>query len=237
MQTGWLTHAGPYKIEHVPCPHPGLLDNAAYKHRKGVQHTTEGATIEGALSRFLHEMVGSTFIVGRDSKKKARILQLVTLGYAAAALQHTRAPQTNGLAIAQIELVGFSQTRPWDPDAVVLDMLAALYWQLEQSCGIPLKHISNPTRSSSVWVAAEGWLGHVDVPENDHVDPRALRYGDVFERARRFDLKSVHPKPKAKIKPRPRPKAVAPGTAIMLLRAHRTAPAAACAGGRQAKAA
>lgn len=223
MVKGWLSHAGPYRVEHVPVPHPGELELWAYAHQKGVQHTTEGAALEGALSRFLHEEVCSTFIVGRDSKHKARILQLVPLGNMAAALQHTGYPSTNGIVIAQIELVGFSQAHAWDPDAEVLRMLAAVYWQLEQSCGIPLRHVPNPSRNDAIWLAARGWLGHIDVPENDHVDPGKLDYDKVFTIARTFDQKS-----KAKAKAKPRPKVLAPGAAMLLLRAHKTPAAPAC---------
>lgn len=230
MLKGWLTHAGPYRVEHVPVPHPGPLNSMAYTNPKGVQHTTEGAALEGALSRFLHEMVGSTFIVGRDLKKRARILQLVPLGYEAAALKHTESPQTNGLAIAQIELVGFSQTHPWDPDPEVLDMLGALYWQLNVSCKIPLVHVANPHRDATVWVNARGWLGHVDVPENDHVDPRALRYQDIFTAAHRH----AAAKPKAKVAAKPRPKVLAPSTVVLKRRAKRTPPAPLCGGFRPA---
>lgn len=230
MLKGWLTHAGPYRVEHVPVPHPGPLDVWAYSHPKGVQHTTEGSALEGALSRFLAEMVGSTFIVGRDVKKKARILQLVPLGNAAAALKHTAEPQTNGIAIAQVELVGFSQAHVWEPDAEVLRMLAALYWQLEKSCGIPLKHTPNPHRNGAVWLASRGWVGHIDVPENDHVDPGAFNYADVFAAASRFDGAPA----KAKVKKKPRPKVLAPSVVLLKRRAAKTPPAPLCAGGLSA---
>lgn len=225
MKTGWLTHAGPYKVEHVPVPHPGSLESAAYTHRKGVQHTTEGSALEGALARFRVETVGSTFIVGRDQKHRSRILQLIPLGQMAAALKHTGSPATNSLVIAQVELVGVSPVgRKWVPDPVVLDMLAALYWQLQKSCDIPLKHVANPSRSPAKWVAAAGWLGHVDVPENDHVDPRNLDYSAVIKHAHRFD----HVKAKGKVKTKPRKQLPVGKTAALQRRAAKTPPAPMC---------
>lgn len=232
IERGWLTHAGPYRVEHVPVPHPGQLDVWAYSRPKGVQHTTEGSALEGALSRFESEMVGSTFIVGRDQKKKSRILQLVPLGFAAAALKHTGDPATNGIAIAQVELVGFSQYHLWEPDREVEQMLAALYWQLQKSCTIPLKHTPNPHRNGAVWLATRGWVGHVDVPENDHVDPGAFDYERVFALARTYDV--VAPLVKAKVKPKPRPKILAPSVVLLQRRARKTPPAPLCAGGLSA---
>jgi predicted nucleic acid-binding protein len=126
---------------------------------------------------------------------------MVPLGNAAAALQNRGGGvETNRIVIAQIELAGFSKTTPWLPDDGVLARLAALYWQLEQSCGIPLKRVANPKRAAAKWNGAAGWLGHADVPENDHVDPRALRYAVVLEIASGLAVR----KPQAKVQKHPR---------------------------------
>jgi hypothetical protein len=222
VKTGWLTHAGPYRVEHLPLRNPGALLPAAYTHRKGVQHTTEGPTIEGALSRFKAEEVESTFIVGRDAHHNARIIQMVPLGNAAAALQNRGGGvETNRIVIAQIELAGFSKTTPWLPDDGVLARLAALYWQLEQSCGIPLKRVANPKRAAAKWNGAAGWLGHADVPENDHVDPRALRYASTPSGR----CRSAVAPPRSP--PRPRPPRARPRRSTTAAPAARTPPGSA----------
>lgn len=234
MKTGWLTHAGPYKVEHVPVRRVGaFLVAAAFRRRKGVMHTTEGHALEGALARFRVETVGSTFIVGRDLKGRPRILQCLPLGEKAAALKHTGKTETNGLAIAQVELVGVSPIgKTWLPDPQVFDRLAALVWQLHKDCGIPLEHVANPSRSNARWMATVGWVGHVDVPQNDHVDPRKLNYKALFARARLFSIKPglahLAPAPKGKIKPKPRKVSPLSRTAALKRRAKRTPPAPIC---------
>lgn len=55
--------------------------------------------------------------------------------------------------------------------------------------------------TGSVWLAVRGWVGHQHVPENDHGDPGALRFGrvldfvaeqkDWFDMATKDDLRAV----------------------------------------------
>jgi hypothetical protein len=231
MQKGWLSHAGVYPVDHVPFEDAGPLLPDAYAHPRGIQHTTEGSTVEGALAAYRARRCAPTFTVGYDAKRKVRIIQHVPLGNAARAVEnHPGGVETNRVTVAQIELVGISPVgRAWQPDDPVLAPLAAVYWQLWKSCGIPLAHIANPLRSGDVWDAHAGWFGHADVPENAHVDPRDLRYANVFARAHAFSI--IPPRP-PKVRPNPRPKMLAPGVAVMLLRARKTPAAALCGGAR-----
>lgn len=197
MKTGWLTTAGVFTVEHVPCPdYAGNVDQSVKP--KGVQHTTEGWTIESALAVF-RQHYAPHFLVGRDAKKKVRILQLLPLGRAAAALEHSGGVPTNGYARAQIELVGFSQHKLWCPDKEVSRALGCLYGCLAQTVGIPLLHVANPQRDPKVWTDGTGWFGHDGIPDNAHWDPGVLDFNTVFSYSGRTAV--VPPKINAKPKP------------------------------------
>lgn len=211
MQNGWLKSAGMWTVEHVPCPNPGVKVDVSSP-AKGVQHTTEGSTVEGALGVF-RKSDAPTFLVGRDAKKKVRLLQLIPLGYIAAALVHRGDPPTNGYARAQIELVGFSSHALWKPDSEVLSALGALYGVLAQTQGIPLKHVANPQRDPKVWSKGTGWFGHDGVPGNSHWDPGQLHWDAVFAHASR-GLSVVPPKAK------PKPLVLHPRTFTLVRRAN-----------------
>jgi hypothetical protein len=107
MKTGWLTRAGAFRVEHVPYPYLGSPVNT-YAPAKGLLHTTQGSSIEGALSVFrVH--YAPNFTVGADAKKKVRILQHAPLGVMGHALANKAGGvETNRVVRAQIEIVGFS---------------------------------------------------------------------------------------------------------------------------------
>lgn len=175
MKTGWLARAGHYKIEHVRCPdYAGAVDLGAPA--KGVLHTTEGGW-DGSMSVFCRHYAPH-FLVG-----PGRIAQLLPLGRAAAALEHTGWPETNSVARVQIEIVGHAQHATWLPDAKTVDALAWLMAELERVAGIPLRHVA-PARNASAWLGASGWCGHVDVPGNAHWDPGALNWGVLLAHAK-----------------------------------------------------
>lgn len=216
----WLTKVGPYKVEHVPFEDAGPLLASALVTRRGVQHTTEGSTVEGALSAYAAKRCAPTFTLGRDAKGKARILQHLPLGNAARALMNeSGGVETNRVTIAQIELVAVSPVgKKWLPDPLVTDMLATLYHALRRECGIPLTRAVNPQRLEKVWNQTSGWYGHVDVPENDHVDPRGLDYVRLFEIAK---SKSLVP---SKVRAKPRKL----GPVLLKRRAKKAPPAPLC---------
>lgn len=77
--------------------------------RRGVIHTTEGSTVEGALAVLQARFDGPHFVVGGD-----RIIQGRPLFVQGSALrQNPGQPLTNARAEIQIECVGFSQTKLW----------------------------------------------------------------------------------------------------------------------------
>lgn len=184
----WLakTSDGRYAIAKIPCPHPsGSVDLS--KPPVGVLHTTEGSW-DSALAKFEREDA-PTFLVGPN-----RIAQLVPLGSPAAALEnHPGGVETNRWARAQIEVCGFSQENPYSFASSTTDPLASLLASLAVNAGIPLSRpypdampptpwatYSFPRRHDGHWGTTAGWFGHVEVPENAHWDPGALRWADLL---------------------------------------------------------
>lgn len=213
MLKGWISAAGSFKVEHVPCPdYAGDVELTGA--RRGVQHTTEGS-LESALAVFrVH--YAPHFLVGRDAGR-TRILQLLPLGRAAAALEHPDdTPPTNAGAHVQIELADFSQRHPWLPQPLeVQEALADLYAVLQQTVGIPLRYVPNAQRSRAVWDGNGGWYGHGDVPDqpDGHWDPGDLQWPTLFMLAR-------GPAPKPIVKPFHRPMVLQPRTYTLLRRSN-----------------
>lgn len=169
----WLARVGRFRVEHVPLPYwHGNVDLSAP--RKGILHTTEGSTIEGALSAYRAKQFTPTFTLGRDAKGRVRILQHKPLGIMGSTLANPYGGvDTNRLAVVQIELVGFSQRDPWYPEREVADALTSLMAALHWEAKIPL--VWKPCRrSAACWLSTAGWMGHIDVPENSHWDPGQL---------------------------------------------------------------
>jgi N-acetylmuramoyl-L-alanine amidase len=184
----WLakTVDGRYTIQKIPCPNPGgpvdLKRPAA-----GVEHTTEGSWAS-ALSVF-KQHYAPHFLVGAH-----KIAQLVPLGTMAAALENAPGGvETNRWARAQIETVGFSKQHPYSFDAATSDALASLLATLKVEAGIPLRRpyldalppqpwavTSFSRRNDGKWGTTAGWFGHIEVPENEHWDPGALRWAPLL---------------------------------------------------------
>lgn len=196
MQTGWLTRADSYRVEKHRCPQTAGTVNVNAP-ATGVLHTTEGS-LESALTVF-EQHYAPHFLVGVDHAGKPRILQLLPLGAAAAALEHRPGTQeTNTVVRVQVELVGHSKTAPWLPDPKTLDVLAALLATVATAADIPLKRPYIDAMPPQPWAVATfarrhdgkfghqaGWFGHVEVPGNDHWDPGALRWSTVLAAARK----------------------------------------------------
>jgi hypothetical protein len=68
MRAGWLAHAGDHKVEHVTWPYVAALPTIDLRHPPlGLLHTTQGPTIEGALSVF-RQHYAPHFTVGVDAR-------------------------------------------------------------------------------------------------------------------------------------------------------------------------
>lgn len=193
----WLTKVGPYKVEHVPAPGPSEPWDR-WVPAKGLLHTTEGSNVEGALSVFRVHF-RPKFTVGRDRKRKVRILQHSPLSRMDAALANLAGGvETNRHVRVQVEIVGFSQSHTWLPSSEVTDALAHLLLVCRDRLDIPLRHRS-VNRDVKLWDKTAGWVGHRDAPENNHIDPGALDYSALFRRCAEL---GPHLKVKARKKPR-----------------------------------
>ena len=122
--------------------------------------------------------------------QKVRIAQLVQVGTIGAALR-----AHNNQAIVQVEMVGFSQEKPWLPDDDTAAALASLMAVCASEYGIPLQHPwpdgdfgkagKNPHRSSGKYGSVPGWYGHGDCPSPDaHWDPGNLKWSVILQMAK-----------------------------------------------------
>jgi hypothetical protein len=199
-----LTTAKDITIDHHPCPAPGGSVDLS-KPRAAVLHTTEGSW-ESALSEF-DTHFAPHFLLGRDQHGETRIAQLIPLGQMAGSLENASGGvETNAWAVAQIEMVGFSSTSPWLPADDVVDALASLMLTLRDEAGVPIERPFKDTmprlpwattafkrRKSGKWGTVAGWFGHVEVPENSHWDPGAIRWADILERCQELDAPAREP--------------------------------------------
>ena len=190
MQKGFLKITiGGRRIEHVPCPHPNVpVDLRAPA--AGVLHTIEGSLGSG-LSVFQRHFAPHFAL---DSR---RIVQMVPLGMMGTALNNLPGGvETNRIARVQIELAGNSKESPWLPEAPLTDALADLMATVSLAAEIPLtrpfpdrmppKPWATPKfarRHAGKWGSSPGWFGHIDLPENDHWDPGALKWKTILDRA------------------------------------------------------
>jgi hypothetical protein len=207
IEKKWLTKVGGLTVEKCvrdggKLPNVKLLGSRAslFVPAKGVQHTTEGHWA-GSLSRFVNDTGTPTFMMGYETLKvssghltnlpamsttRIRIAQFAPIGDAVLTLKNAAGgTETNRECHVQIELtgtcvVGTNGSGPWLPPDPVLKVLADLYKQIEAAIGIPLQRGGNGTRSLARWDGASGWFGHGEVPENDHTDPRSLKYDSIF---------------------------------------------------------
>ncbi|MDP9333478.1 MAG: N-acetylmuramoyl-L-alanine amidase [Actinomycetota bacterium] len=152
---------------------------------RGVLHTTQGPTADGAISTFQGNNFWPHFTVDFNA---ARIVQHLSLDVAARALEvHT--VQTNRANCVQLELVGFAADTPsWSSDQI--EFIGDLMRAIEARVPIPRQStvlfktspqadtLNNGVRlSANDWLAYSGWCGHQHVPENVHGDPGLIDIG------------------------------------------------------------
>ena len=206
MLRQYLDKAGAFPVEQIPCPHfAQQVDLAAPP--AGVLHTTEG-NWAGSLAVFKSHYAPH-FLLGFDeTDKKVRIAQLVPVGFIGAALV-----THNWLARVQIEMIGYSQERPWAEDEPTMDALAALMAVCFDEYGIPLQRAwpdtvygrasaSDPHRNQGQFGTVAGWFGHGDCPSPDsHWDPGEFQWSAAFVKAKA--LRTGFRAPRLPVPPRP----------------------------------
>lgn len=148
---------------------------------RGVLHTTEGTTIEGALATFDSKKVWPNLTIDPDHLK---IVEHYPLSRGARALTDHLTPQ-NAARCVQIEIVGRAAEAPdWAPErlAFIRDVMR----QVEDV--VPIPRVSGRTfldaagvnahpgnrMSIDEWKRFSGWCGHQHVPGNTHWDPGGI---------------------------------------------------------------
>ncbi len=185
----WLTSVGGIQVEHIKdCKRSFVL--ADKTPAKGVLHTTEGSW-SGSLSVFRYNTGTPTFMIGRDGSARIgvgyngrlRIAQFMPIGEMALTLENlSGGVETNRDCLVQIELVAHCQWEPWLPDPQTTELLKQLMAEIKRVADVPLIRGGNDSRSVVRWNSKAGWFGHKEAPENDHTDPRAIRW-DVLLKA------------------------------------------------------
>lgn len=148
---------------------------------KIVWHTTEGGSIDGAISAY--RATGSWPTLTFDPRT-GQIVQHLQLNRSARALEHPAGVvETNRAHATQVELVGAAAETPhWSDEAY--QRIAHLARMLERATGTPRVALAGfsttPHRlSSSAWFHGAGHCGHQHVPGNHHWDPGAFRIDKI----------------------------------------------------------
>lgn len=147
---------------------------------KGVLHTTEGTTGEGAIAAFKannswpHFLINTVGTVWQflDTKRAARTLRNLSGGV-----------QTNLDSAVQIEIVGYA-SKPNSHSVAQMEALRKLMRWIEQDTGVKPTGPPRPFAtaygqnflrfSGREWDNFNGWCGHCHVPENLHWDPGCI---------------------------------------------------------------
>ena len=182
MDTLWLptgSHWG-LNISHEPRPDAGGFVPST---PKLIWHTTEGTNFDGARSTLIGNGDEPHFLVSADG---ATVRQFIPLNRSSKSLMHpSGTPETNRAHCVQIEACGFASDSGNWRDAKMM-RLAALAVLIEHRTGIERRtHVSwqNPRRvPASSFAGIGGHLGHMHVPNNNHVDPgTGFMIGKLFD--------------------------------------------------------
>jgi hypothetical protein len=154
---------------------------------RGVLHTTEGGTIEGALQSYTSTNFYPHFTL---EPRTGRLVQHLPLTVGARALSDKVTPWPNACHCIQIEIVGHARnTHTWaEENAPIRDLVQ----RIEDLVPIPHRtsrvfrdvtgvaaHPSN-RMDAPTWTTFAGWCGHQHVPGETHWDPGALDIAAVL---------------------------------------------------------
>jgi hypothetical protein len=143
-------------------------------------HSTEGSTIEGAISAYRQKRASPHFTI--DPSRK-RLVQHISVFRAARALEHRAGTvETNRARTVQVEIVGNAANMArLPPDQ--LDFVADLARWIERTMDVPstgtVDFVPFPSGSprrlaGQAWLDYSGHHGHMHVPGQSHGDPGAL---------------------------------------------------------------
>lgn len=174
-----IWHPGAEKIE---LNNAGTMMDTPWR---GVLHTTEGNSAQGAIGAYKAGNSAPHFTVTMETGT-FKIYQHIPLDKAARALVHSVSkPETNRSRCIQIEIVGYSASISTISDQYVAGIGSLMRW-IESNTTIqrtapPFKPYpqsygpNNGVRFTyDQWVRFNGWCGHQHVPQNDHGDPGAI---------------------------------------------------------------
>jgi hypothetical protein len=174
----------------------GMNGDGSYKI---LLHSTEGSSIEGAVSAYRRNNSWPTLTV--DCVKR-RVVEHLPLNTSARALRNDPggADETNrdGAIHVQIELVGFAERPETIGGAADLEWLGReVIGPIARLTGVPLRStvdwVAYPASygkraaqrlTPAQWDAYSGVLGHQHAPDNDHGDPGAIDINRILQAAR-----------------------------------------------------
>ncbi len=148
---------------------------------RGVLHTTEGSSLDGAIQSFRSTNFWPHFTIEPNT---LRVVQHLPLTIGARALSDSATVENAAHAI-QIEIVGFaSETPNWAPEqlAFIRDVIRQIMSQVPIPKQSGLSFLdqtgvnTHPGNRLSVkdWQVFSGWCGHQHVPGEGHWDPGAI---------------------------------------------------------------
>jgi len=155
---------------------------------KLVWHSTEGSSIESAISEYRNKRSAPHFTIdpGRD-----RIVQHISVHKAARALLHPNGTvETNKARAVQVEIVGDAKDMGGLSRAELASLARLARW-IERNADVPRKCSVEfvpfpsgvPKRlQPQAWLDYSGHCGHMHVPSNDHEDPGALAIKKILDR-------------------------------------------------------
>ncbi len=146
---------------------------------KIVLHTTEGPTLDGAVSTLHAVNACPQFAI---DPKSGAVVQFMALNEAGRALEHPSGPETNRANAIQIEMVGYSKDTPGWPDSYYANVAKLTRW-IAGAWGVPRKAanfgVGVPRMSGAAFYAFAGYCGHEHVPGNSHWDPGDFRIAEL----------------------------------------------------------
>lgn len=191
MPTPWIDgrKLGPYTVQKKELPRSGGQAYLPLSSPKAfVVHTTEGSSVAGAIGALASAYSAPHFVVGEN-----RIVQTRPLTAQAATL---RSHNDVGW---QVESVGFSKTQLYTLPSATWGPLVEVSRFVHEELGVPLARpdgwrddcsdmampwsADNRRRKSRDALGFRGFVGHVDIPDQDptwHWDPGALNYTELF---------------------------------------------------------
>lgn len=168
---------------------------------KGLLHTTEGYSYEGARSVYASKAVAPHFTVSHQ-RGYGEAWQHVPINRASRALRNASGGvQTNRDSVVQLEIVGFARYAHELP-RYYLDFIASLMRWNEANASVPRRSdvtwVPYPQSygmraaqrlSATAWDNYSGWLGHQHVPEgNAHGDPGLIDIAYLLGRREEEDV-------------------------------------------------